>query len=1639
MAEPFDNLAGRFSNQDTLGSGSFPAPSDSGQKRSPLMDSMGAFRASTGERMTLLEASRGNFDKPKGGVWSRLTQGDRWGGNAWHLGGGFHLPNPLKTALSGLSWLGENFSDPINGLVMGGMSQVLFNNQQMGKTGRMSYLFKEKMEGVTGGFWDRWAAAGEFTREREGLFWGEKFLSGTITDPLSYVGFGLAGRLPVVGRQLGWLEGGFISATNVPFRLGGKAWKQLPKTRGQNARIYGDDVFDELNQVLVEAGQGRSPNDVVKFQLDKVRALSLNPTIPYNALPTNAHRKLRDYVLDEKKLSHDETTKMANQFAKEVKVKLDPEELSQLGDGTIRLGASDLIERTIRGSDGLNPTEAAEELLRVLHIPIQKESMDAAELYLKKRVERAYRQAHNKTDALSPQQLRVELREKAVRIYEVNQKNGFQDTLTRMGVAGAIVGHMDKWQTRYIQNGLRKSIIRPMAAMVLMFPTFPLQERMETMSRQLFGRSGVGYDSAADYSRSMTFYKGIPTELAVERGGLFTTAATSRVDATDAAALSSLLKKMGLNPKQFDPNSTKGKVLKWMMPNEWLRQATDASVAGRRHYHKSRSVQRMTSELVNNNPELASIIEKIPDELSGKYGQRIFEDAILRAGTGDVKALRNLGENFTSSEIHRREFRNMIDRWDDISPMNKELLDNFAENSVGLGKNMVDMKGLDDVFAQMEKNDWTAFVDGAEAARINMSFAGDALRQIDTTNIRGVESALYQFDHSIRGLSQRVERINRTAVREANSVRFQETQRYRVYKESQDKVDAVLKAARTEYDDIMKEIRRVEIEAFGESYVANSFRDEFVLLEEQWSAYHKLRTDLFDAAGKDGRDADFWDNLVKESDEFWSNAHKARRKVYDIRETAEQSMRTKTASYPAPKIQRGIDFSKGTVGAREIGMIVGAQGDQVAQGVMMGAFYDREDFVDYVMRKAESYAHTGLSKKTVGKAYDQMLDSVGLTDELLKGFGKHRIRLDSLKDEAKGAARTSSYGPAQETAMSKYVNDIAAQMELEDLGAMKMRGQAAVDKATEDMKMNFVNYSDVNFVDDMMATIMPFWTYEARRMPWLLQHSMSHPVIAQSFGPEGRYWEATDNGYIPAGALPWADINLFSGTMFNAPRRLMKGNMPPEYTSGVKGGFSKAEDYMNQMGFYFGSHINLTRDAFVNNDVTGGLGEASPPPLNIGLAAMAGYGTNIPGVSELANQMRTRVMPDKFRNFLIAKVMWEKGINPGDIDFESMKPRPGVTGITDEDIRSVLAASARAEFLQETTGMVRYRGENEQKFREEKDQIYKNWSGLSQKELDELKRNRVSISSVVALPPDVQATLSELEGNEEYAASLSLLTHGEHAERVRINAEYWDNYTANYEDTKAKQVIDDQAWSDGVMAPNTWRKRLGDRKVQLAAFGYRSRGRDENNNVINPQARYVDVPVSYDDYVAQATEMGMESIALQHPVKQAVQLFYEVRPMDNDGDGEPEWSEFFAARDEVLAQVPKEIAEAVIEQIEENMAPAELMLRQMQRGRLGNYWRIQDDVASQMGMTDFISNLTRTKKFNKDLAARIEQSAAFKAYNKEVNRRKELARLSDAKLDYALGIYGFTGQDVTFKNPQAKSWWLQDGYKPNLGHLMPRS
>ena len=76
-------------------------------------------------------------------------------------------------------------------------------------------------------------------------------------------------------------------------------------------------------------------------------------------------------------------------------------------------------------------------------------------------------------------------------------------------------------------------------------------------------------------------------------------------------------------------------------------------------------------------------------------------------------------------------------------------------------------------------------------------------------------------------------------------------------------------------------------------------------------------------------------------------------------------------------------------------------------------------------------------------------------------------------------------------------------------------------ETTEDMKQAFVNYADQTVVEDVLQNVYPFIRYEMARIPYLAKTALSRPGIWSNIQPEGRYWEATDDGYVPFPMMPW--------------------------------------------------------------------------------------------------------------------------------------------------------------------------------------------------------------------------------------------------------------------------------------------------------------------------------------------------------------------------------------------------------------------------------------------------------------------------------------------------------------------------------------
>ena len=125
----------------------------------------------------------------------------------------------VSKLLTPLTWTGTNVGDPLDGMVVGNLAKLQKDRSRYSKLGRISSDFEKMQSMQDGSFWDRWQNYGEFQRDREGVFALEKILTSTVADPLSYVGFGIAGKVPgIAGKRLGLMEAQYIKYTNLPIQ-----------------------------------------------------------------------------------------------------------------------------------------------------------------------------------------------------------------------------------------------------------------------------------------------------------------------------------------------------------------------------------------------------------------------------------------------------------------------------------------------------------------------------------------------------------------------------------------------------------------------------------------------------------------------------------------------------------------------------------------------------------------------------------------------------------------------------------------------------------------------------------------------------------------------------------------------------------------------------------------------------------------------------------------------------------------------------------------------------------------------------------------------------------------------------------------------------------------------------------------------------------------------------------------------------------------------------------------------------------------------------------------------------------------------------------------------------------------------------
>ena len=295
---------------------------------------------------------------------------------------------------------------------------------------------------------------------------------------------------------------------------------------------------------------------------------------------------------------------------------------------------------------------------------------------------------------------------------------------------------------------------------------------------------------------------------------------------------------------------------------------------------------------------------------------------------------------------------------------------------------------------------------------------------------------------------------------------------------------------------------------------------------------------------------------------------------------------------------------------------------------------------------------------------------------------------------------------------------------------------------------------------------------------------------------------------------------------------------------------------------------------------------------------------------------------------------------------------------------------------------------------------------------------------------------------------------------------------------------------NGKVAPSVYRDQTKELKAERRNVGPDLRGRvmtrDNNPNsptfmkmvmAIKPQlwvvdpvtgeetltrggegARFFDVPISPEEYQAALREVGKDDfLTIRHPVEEMVEDYYDIIPEDLDGDGRPEWSRFYKAREAYIENVDREYATEFDEAIKKQHFDGDILTAQGILSQLTTrtynrntnkwnktpilaaYWELDDQIAEQFGIggeEGLLNHRRRADMIGDELSkASFKRNPTLRRYDRELRRARERMRIQDPILDYALGVYGFTGQDVTFKGRVARQWWAEDNLSPRLSRL----
>ena len=553
--------------------------------------------------------------------------------------------------------------------------------------------------------------------------------------------------------------------------------------------------------------------------------------------------------------------------------------------------------------------------------------------------------------------------------------------------------------------------------------------------------------------------------------------------------------------------------------------------------------------------------------------------------------------------------------------------------------------------------------------------------------------------------------------------------------------------------------------------------------------------------------------------------------------------------------------------------------------------------------------------------------------------------IDTAFELFEGVARKMAATPNEQKVLAAWLNTVheaTKKLGKGPIATLKANATKAADSADTALKQAFTNYSDNSVMDEYMKTLFPFWQYQSRSWPWLVSSMVSHPGIATALAPQGRFWQVTDEGYIPTSILDMQVMPL-RGTVYGRMKRRWRGGYP-QRLSGWAGRFEGIMENMESWGFFPAMIWTIPIEMALS--LTGGGASAGAETLSglvEGLPAVpASIMDGVIALSRIAgpgwtNTFAENIFPSKFRSYYMAKMLYEAhGVS--------------VTEARKQDhedwIADAYQAVALRQMVEEQMSLTRI---NPDKYAATKERFDVVMASELDVELDQVKKWReeariagVRLSEIVPMSRIQRAKLGMIEGIEAISEAGRVLSPEERSGYLRAKSDYYTTRETVREDHREQQEMDDSLLQAGEISAKMWRENLYSRTQEYRAL---------ENMLLSEY--YGQIGRTDAERRALMEKFGMVP-SIVHPVDTVLDAFFSMLPpMANDGTSD--WGALSMAREELLDSLPEETGREVRDYLSRNQTP---LVREFFAGspKALPYWRTEEGIVamySSFGMNDW--------------------------------------------------------------------------------------